>query len=276
MIEALAAPAPPTTAVATPGDWWWLSEFRPYTWLHVLTSTTAILFMAALAILGARWRRDHPRRERILRSAWAASIILFALWTALWWLLPRNFDIQVSLPLHICDLAMPLAAAAMLTSIRWLRALLYFWAIGLSTQAFVTPILAAGVAEMTYWLFWLGHTQIVGSAIYDIAARNFRPTVRDLATSVAISLAYLAIIFPVDWAFSLNYGYVGPVAPDGTIVTALGPWPQRVPIIAALAIAAMILAWLPWAVARRIAAHARAAGSHAPRVTPQADAAESA
>jgi len=251
-MPAMMAVDPTHTLAAASGDAWWLSEFRAFTWQHVLTSGTAILIMAGVSLLGRRWRRRAPARETALRRVWVGGVIALAALTITWWLLPANFDIQISLPLHVCDLAALLVIPTMLTEIRWMRALLYFWAIGLSTQAFFTPILGAGVGEMEFWLFWVGHTQIVGSAIYDIVARGFRPRVRDLGVALAISLLYVAIVFPIDWAFGLNYGYVGPAAPEGTIVTALGPWPQRVPIIVTLGCLAIVLAWLPWGVATRL------------------------
>lgn len=231
---------------------WWLEEFRPFTWQHVLAAGGAIAIMLVMVLLGRRWRDDDPTRERRLRGGWVATVVLLAAFTITWWLLPRNFDIRISLPLHVCDLAVLLAIPALLTEIRWIRAVLYFWAIGLSTQAFFTPILTRGVAEVGFWIFWIGHLHIVGSAVYDVAVRRFRPTLADLGVATAISIAYISAMFLLNWAFDLNYGYVGPAIAEGTIITALGPWPQRVPIMVALGIAAMTIAWIPWGVARRL------------------------
>jgi len=104
-MPAMMAVDPTHTLAAASGDAWWLSEFRAFTWQHVLTSGTAILIMAGVSLLGRRWRRRAPARETALRRVWVGGVIALAALTITWWLLPANFDIQISLPLHVCDLA---------------------------------------------------------------------------------------------------------------------------------------------------------------------------
>jgi uncharacterized membrane protein YwaF len=51
-------------------------------------------------------------------------------------------------------------------------------------------------------------------------------------------------------AFGWNYGFVGPgKAGAPTLVDKLGPWPWRLAPLSGLAIAAMLLVWMPWIVA---------------------------
>jgi hypothetical integral membrane protein (TIGR02206 family) len=155
----------------------------------------------------------------------------------------------------VCDLAALTAPLALTTSRRLPRALLYFWGLGLSSQGFVTPDLQDGPARVQFWVFWLNHFVVVGSAIYDLAGRGYRPTWRDYRWSVAAGVAYLAIVLPLDVALKLNYGYVGPALPgQPTIVDVLGPWPWRVVVICALTAAFMALIVAPWHLGRRATA----------------------
>jgi len=60
------------------------------------------------------------------------------------------------------------------------------------------------------------------------------------------------LVLPIDLAFGWNYGFVGPSRPDHpSIVDVLGPWPQRLAAIAAIAAAAMALLLAPWLIVRR-------------------------
>jgi uncharacterized membrane protein YwaF len=59
------------------------------------------------------------------------------------------------LPLHICGLNGVIAPLALLTLNRWLRATLYFWAFGLTSQAFIQPNLTTGPAVPVFWCFGL-------------------------------------------------------------------------------------------------------------------------
>jgi hypothetical integral membrane protein (TIGR02206 family) len=166
--------------------------------------------------------------------------------------MPWRYEHHKALPLQICDLVGFLAPAALLTRWRPLRALLYFWGIGLSTQGFFQPDLREGPADLSFWAFWLGHMAIVGASMYDVFARGYRPTWADYGVACAAAAVYLAVILPVDLLFDFNYGYVGRGQPgQPSVVDFLGPWPGRVAIIAALAAVVMALLMLPWEVARR-------------------------
>jgi hypothetical integral membrane protein (TIGR02206 family) len=122
-----------------------------------------------------------------------------------------------------------LAIPALLTRSRLLRTIIYYWAIGLTTQAFITPTLGYGPIHLRFWLFWLSHLTVTGTAVYFIAAEGYRPTWRDFGVSTLVILAYGAIVVPLDIAFGFNYGFAGKGNDLGTrtLLDFLGPWPWR-------------------------------------------------
>ena len=209
--------------------------------LHLVTLAVCLATMAALARLG---RRASERGERVLRLAWAGGIVALQLVFAWRYWHPARFDAATSLPLHLCDLTVLIAAAALATDVRALRALLYFWALALSTQAFVTPIVRVGCAHADYWFFWIYHAQLVGAAVYEVAVRGFRPTRRDFVTASLGLVAYGALVLPLDLAFGWNYGFLGPGELPETALDVLPPWPWRLLVFFAAAELAMALLWL--------------------------------
>jgi hypothetical integral membrane protein (TIGR02206 family) len=232
------------TASAPPGPGLppWATAFDAFSLLHALTAGLLVFAMLAAIILGRRWRGTE--REKILRAHWAWFTILWQIGAIVWWLLPSNFDLSVSLPLQLCDLAVWIAPFALLTQNRTLRALLFFWGLGLSTQAFVSPIVDGGINTVEFWLFWVGHTQIIGSAAYDSAVLGFRPKARDFIIVSGISIAAALAMLGFDLATGTNYWYVGNSSPDKpTIVDLLGPWPLRVVWIMLLGLAVMAALW---------------------------------
>ena len=230
-------------------------QFHPFTWLHLLTVLACAGLMVGSCIIGRRWLGQGDmgqRRERRFVAAWAWFIIAWQLWTLLYWLV-LNFDLGTSLPLHICDLVVWVAALALLTPSRSLRTVLYFWGIGLSTQAFFTPTLNEGPAAPQFWLFWIGHTQIVGSAVYDVVVRHYRPALRDYLLISVVNAAYLALIFPFDTLLGLNYGYIGRSPPSQpTLIDHLGPWPMRVLWMVLIVQVVLAAAWLFWPACGRL------------------------
>lgn len=238
----------------------WAFEFSLFGPLHVVTVALLLGAMAASIVLGRRWRGTV--RERMLRHAWIGSTLVWQTIAVAWYLWPSHFDMVESLPLHMCDLAAWIAPFALLTQKRLLRTLLFFWGIGLSTQAFVTPVVDGGVDTVTFWLFWIGHTQIVGSAVYDVGVLGYRPTWRDYLSVTAVNIACLAIILPFDLWTGTNYWYVGNMRPEHpTLIDRLGPWPLRVVWMFLIAQAVLALMWVVFAAAGR-GARGRSASIH--------------
>lgn len=238
-----------------------LDAFTPYTLFHLVTAGLMGLMMLAAALAGRTWRGTE--REIRLRHMWAWSTIGWQLMAIAYWAQPSHFDLQESLPLQLCDVAAWIAPLALLTQKRWLRAVLYFWAIGLSTQAFFTPILQEGIGHPKFWYFWIGHTQIVGSAIYDVVALGFRPRAKDFLYGVLANLAFFSVVMPLDLMFGLNYGFVGDMEPENpTLISELGPWPLRVLWMALIVHGVMLVLWLVWPVARRMSGRRGGGDAH--------------
>ena len=230
-----------------------LTEFHSFTWPHAIVATTCITLMIGASILGCRW--NGTPRERRFRIAWVIGIFITQAATIGWWfkLGLDHGTWQDALPLHFCDLVVWAAAFALLTETRWIRVMLYFWGIGLSTQAFFTPVVEEGLADPRFWFFWIQHTQIVGSGIYDVTVRRFRPTGRDFLTGIILNAVYLGIMLPINLWQGWNYGYIGNVTPDvPTIIDRLGPWPFRLLPLIAIVHLIMLIQWLVWPLAARI------------------------
>lgn len=223
-------------------------SFQPFTPFHALTVLACFAAMAAASGLGRSWRGTD--RERRFCTTWAWAVLAFQTAVSIYWLLPANFDLNYSLPLQLCDLAAFVAPLALLTQRRPLRTLLYFWGIGLSTQAFFTPIVTTGLASLHFWLFWIGHVVIVGSAIYDVAVRGYRPGLRDLAFASAFSVALTLAMVALNIALGSNYLYVGDSSPENpTLVDKLGPWPLRIIPMMALGLTVYLIIWAVWPIA---------------------------
>jgi hypothetical integral membrane protein (TIGR02206 family) len=215
--------------------------------MHAVSLLWTVGLIVGSCVLGRRWRDARPDLEQRLAFGWGGFLICVNLWSIVYWSLPGTFDVRESLPLQLCDIACLLAPLVYMTAWRWPRTLLYFWGIGLSTQAFLTPTLQEGPGHMKYYLFWLVHLGIVGTAIYEVVVRRYRPQLRDLLVATAISIGYLGAMLVVNPLTDGNYGYVANTRPDRpTIIDKLGPWPGRVAILTAIVLAIFTALWGAW------------------------------
>jgi hypothetical integral membrane protein (TIGR02206 family) len=227
-----------------------VQEFHAFSATHAVV-LGAFAFVTAIACaLGLRWR-GTARRERLERVVGVLMLLLWGITTA-FWAMPSRFRIEDALPLHMCDVTGLITPLVLLTRRRWLRTLLYFWGLGLSSQAIITPILHEGPALVEFWLFWLTHASIIGTAVYDLIAGGYRPAWRDCLLAIGACAVWLVVVLAVDLSLGVNYGYVGNVTPlRTTVIDSLGPWPLRVYKMIVAVLALFIAMWLPWAVAGR-------------------------
>ncbi len=215
--------------------------------LYVITVTWCALTVAGLVFLGL-WARSE-KWCRGLEIAVGSFGLVFFLSKVTWFSLPANAD-KPYIPLHLCNLAEIAGYISLLTRWYWLRPVLYFWSLG-AIQAFVTPEMREGPVTPEYWFFWGSHAMIFAMTAYEIFAAGFRPSLRDFGIILLASVIYLAVVFPLNLLIGSNFGYVGPERPNvPSLIDFLGPWPLRVLWMALLGIAAFLLAWLPWEVAR--------------------------
>ena len=168
------------------------------------------------------------------------------LFNTVYWFWPGVFDVERSLPLHVCDLTLLAIPIALLTRARWSLAFVWFAGVGLSSQGFVTPVLRAGPATIEFWNFWVTHGAVVGGGFYIVLGLGWRPTWRDFAMTIGIMLAYVAAMLALNVGTGWNSGYVGPVDAEGTVIELLGPWPWRIAPLSGLAIALMAGLMLPF------------------------------
>jgi hypothetical integral membrane protein (TIGR02206 family) len=231
--------------------------FQPFGLLHLATFLVCAGLIAACGVLGAyAWKADgrssgpNVKRAKLLMLAWTAVVQATNL---VFWALPANRDLSSSLPLHLCDLAGLLAVAALaFPQVRLLCIMLYCWGIGLSTQAFFTPVIQDGPQTFRFHIFFSSHIAIVGPAVFLLCARLYRPRLADIMPGFAVTFVYGMAMIALNQSTGWNYGYVGNTNPvNPTLIDKLGTWPLRLVWLGCiiLALYAMILA--PWEIAHR-------------------------
>ena len=108
-------------------------------------------------------------------------------------------DWREMLPMQLCDWTMIAVVVALLKENRkrWLE-VAYFWGIGGSLQAILTPNLQFGFPDFRFFTFFLDHGAIVAGIIYLMLSRKFRPTLTSVWRTLLWSEIYLVVALVVD------------------------------------------------------------------------------
>ncbi len=228
-----------------PPEW-----MTPFSIRHILVVGACVAAM--WTVLRAGQRAVRADREPAYRRHVAVFCMMFFVGYHAYWLSPAKFAWGKSLPFHLCDVTMIVAIVSLLVPHRVPAALVYFWGIGLSSQAFFSPVELSGPLTLVFWSFWVSHSIIVGTGLYHVTVLGLRPTWVDLLRSLGIGVFYFSLVWQLNILFGFNYAYVGQTDDQPGIVLLLGSWPGRVLWMALLGAVALTLVYLPWPVARRL------------------------
>ncbi len=213
-------------------------------------------FVVGLVVVVLLGRRDAAREgpSRLSRT-WALLIpavtVPFQVVD-----LVANFDLDVTLPLHLCDLAWVAATWALWTHRPLPVALTFFWGLTLTIQGVVTPSLNEDFPHVRYVAFWALHLLIVWAAVYLAVGLRLAPRWRDYRAAVLLTAVWAVGTYAFNVAAGTNYGYLVR-KPRSSILDVLGPWPwyvlQEIAVVVALW-ALMTLAAQRWSGTHRVEA----------------------
>lgn len=207
-----------------------------------LAAILATLLLAAAAVLVARRAPRLTRAlERVLAVALLAGAALFvALEAAGGIASPLDY-----LPLHLCDMAIFVAAYALLSHRRLACELLYFWAFAGTLLAIATPDLAADFPARGYFFYFGLHGGVVAAAALVIAAGH-RPRPGAPLRAWLLTNAYAGLVALVDLATGANFMYLVGKPDEPTLLDWFGPWPVYLLVGELVALALFTALYLPF------------------------------
>ncbi len=227
------------------------SPFRLFALEHLLALAAVALVCLLLLLLTPRLNQSGRERLR-----WA--LVLFALTNTLAWDLWQratgSWNIAYSLPLHLCTLSVPLAAAMLATRNFRLFELLYFWGFAGATQALLTPDLQANgfnFPHFVYMIFWTSHGVILWVVVFAMAAWGYRPTWHSLPRVFLITNGVLILVGLVNWLTGGNYMFIARKPAYATLLDYLGPWPWYIIPLQLIGLTIFVLLYLPFALSDR-------------------------
>jgi hypothetical integral membrane protein (TIGR02206 family) len=227
-------------------------RFTAYGTSHQVALAVLLAGIVVIVLFGRR-QRGTPLAERLGR-VFAVAVLAVTLPLQVLYFTPGYWDLQKTLPLQLCDLASMVAVYALWTRRRWAAAVTYFWGLTLTSQAMLTPDLAADFPDPVFLLFWAMHLLVVWAAVYVVWGLGLAPTWRTYGVAVAVTAVWAVTVFTFNVLAGTNYGYLNGKPAARSALDLLGPWPWYV--LAEIAIVAVFWALITWPWAGRARAGA--------------------
>lgn len=217
--------------------------FEPFGSSH---SYALLAFVIGSIILIAIGRILNKKQEPYFRKGLVLFSLLVASTLVSINLYNNGWDLQHSLPFHLCDTAYLLCHYALWTRSRWAYGILYYWGLTLTPQALITPFVPYDVPNVKALMFWGLHFFVIWTALYMTWGLNMKPNWTNLKQCCIISVCFMASIFTFNAVFGTNYLYLNHKPELPSLIDWLGPWPIYPFVMTAIGMGLWALITIPW------------------------------
>jgi hypothetical integral membrane protein (TIGR02206 family) len=217
-------------------------SFQPFGTAHLL----ALVLIAAVTVaLPLGLRRFAPGLVHPVAWLLATSMLAQEALQAAW--LERSLGLGLHLlPLDLCTLSVFMTAWVLVARSPRIYEIVYFWGLGGTTQALLTPDLALGFPSAAFLYFFVGHGLVVIGVVYATLALRLRPYPASILRVAAITLALAASVFVLNLILGTNFMYLMAKPVQPSLLDWFGPWPWYLGGLVATALLTFFVLYLPW------------------------------
>lgn len=209
----------------------------------------AIAGVAVGYVLLARTARQ-PNTPRA--AALALACLLLSDKAAVFFIATGMGGWQGALPMHLCDWTGIAAIVALVWRRQLAYEMTYFWGLGGTLQALITPDLAYDFPDVRFFTFFISHGGVIVAIAFLTLGLRMRPWPASLVRILVWSNIYLAAAGALDFALGENYGYLCAKPSRASLLDHLGPWPLYILSLEGIALVSYAVYYAPFFVSDRI------------------------
>ena len=225
-----------------------LPPFVPFGHSHLL-----MMVVVLTGVVTIPWSMRHldQRTGRIIARMIAALLFINEIVVSLLDMFVYRLPLAESLPLQLC------AISALLTGwMLWQRSyaafeIVYFWGIGGSIAAMLTPDLSVGFPHPRFFHFFLGHGLIMLGVLYASFVWQFRPVLRSAVKAIIASIVLMLVVGLVNYLLDTNYMYLCAKPAQNTLMDAMGEWPWYLAVLVLAGSVVYLVCLWPFLLLRR-------------------------
>jgi len=181
-------------------------EFQPYGLPHLTVIFLTIVLPFALAAIV--WSTKSRSAEKIIVGMLSAVLVLNYVVYLIFIRSRGTTTWQQMLPMQLCDWGMVVVIVAMWTgNQRWFE-VAYFWGIGGTLQAVLTPNLRFGFPDWRFISFFTSHSGIIIGVVFLMLIRRYRPYPMSIVRVFLWSEFYFVVTLIADELTGFNYGFL--------------------------------------------------------------------
>jgi hypothetical integral membrane protein (TIGR02206 family) len=151
-----------------------------------------------------------------------------------------TWTLDDSVPLHLCDIGNVVTLLALIMACRsrrpswsqWLYELAYFWGLGGTIQALLTPDVAHPYPHPAFFRFFVTHGGIVVGVLVMTIGLRMRPRPSAFWKVWLATITLACVVFVLNFPLGANYMYLHGPPKRASIIDLMGPWPwSLIPLV---------------------------------------------
>ena len=157
-----------------------------------------------------------------------------------------QLTIETIAPLYLCDWAAIVTVVTLIYPNQRTYELGYFWALGGTLQALLTPDLSFGFPDPRFIDFFGLHGGVIAAVLYLTLGMKMRPVPASIARVLAWTALYGAVAIATNTAFNTNFGYLRAKPAHPSLLDYLASWPFYIAQLAFMALVSCLICYLPF------------------------------
>ena len=213
---------------------------------HLAYIFGSIVFCIAVPFLGKFYCHNSDSKKR-----WVRGLIWFTVVQEVFdyfnRLQVRELNLELDLPLHLCHIALLASTIALYNKNVVLFESAYFWGIGASFQAILTPDMNDFDKNFSLVTFYLHHALIIAHVLWLIVVEKMSCRKGSVLRTIVITNIFAAIIYPINLVIGgkANYMYLIDKPPVNNPLL-MGEWPWYILNLEIIIILYMGLLYIPF------------------------------
>ena len=209
-------------------------------------ATLALIVALSIALILITRLAKSERTDRCIAVSLAVVLLLNKVVVYHTIYVTGEFNFPNALPMHLCDWSAIAAIIALLFRRQLPYELAYFWGLGGTLQATITPALRFDFPDVRFITFFVSHGGTLVAILFLTIGLRMRPYPKSLIRIFIWSNIYLVAAGATDFLLCTNYGYLRHKPLSASLLDYLGPWPFYILSLEGVALLSDLVDYIPF------------------------------